>query len=86
MALRLRFRLSRRIFEVEETGVMVAAGVVAAVAAVEDGVVEVEVLAEVLAEAEAEAAADTFSAEGMEGEDEDVASVATMSMSRLTQQ
>lgn len=60
---------------------MVAAGVVAAV---EDGVVEVEVLAEVLAEAEA--AADTFSAEGMEGEDEDVASVATMSMSRLTQQ
>ena len=81
MALRLRFRLSRRIFEVEETGVMVAAGVVAAV---EDGVVEVEVLAE--AEAEAEAAADTFSAEGMEGEDEDVASVATMSMSRLTQQ
>ena len=62
---------------------MVAAGVVAAV---EDGVVEVEVLAEVLAEAEAEAAADTFSAEGMEGEDEDVASVATMSISRLTQQ
>ena len=60
---------------------MVAAGVVAAV---EDGVVEVEVLAE--AEAEAEAAADTFSAEGMEGEDEDVASVATMSISRLTQQ
>ena len=56
---------------------MVAAGVVAAV---EDGVVEVEVLAEV------EAAEDTFSAEGMEGEDEDVASVATMSMSRLTQQ
>ena len=64
---------------------MVAAGVVAAV---EDGVVEVEVLAEAEAEvlAEAEAAADTFSAEGMEGEDEEVASVATISMSRLTQQ